>query len=102
MGYYQAGDATGWHAPMLVPQDSGTGGAGGNLTIVTPALAAWRAKHPGHSFPGGGVSGYRRMNVGNVKALRRSMRRVTGFAHLAKKVMSFTSKHKMKTRKRSR
>lgn len=38
----------------------------------------------------------RRMNVLNSKALRRSMRRVTGFAHFARKTISFTHRVKMK------
>jgi hypothetical protein len=33
----------------------------------------------------------RRMHVTNVKALRRAIRRCSGFAHLAKKVLRFTS-----------
>jgi hypothetical protein len=44
---------------------------------------------------------YRRMNVLNPRALRRSMRRVQGFARFARKTMSFTKRHKMKRRKRS-
>ncbi len=43
----------------------------------------------------------RRMNVANVKALRRSMRRVGGFAKLAGHTISFTRRVKMKKRKRS-
>jgi hypothetical protein len=42
----------------------------------------------------------RSMHVTNVKALRRSMRRVQGFAKLARKVMTFTSTHRMKRRRR--
>src|SRR5712692_6206280 len=34
---------------------------------------------------------HRRMHVTNVKALRRAIRRATGFAHLARKVLRFTS-----------
>lgn len=43
----------------------------------------------------------RRMNVGNVRALRRAMRRVQSFAKLAHKTISFTHRVKMKKRKRS-
>ena len=43
---------------------------------------------------------YRRMNVANVRALRRSMRRVQGFAKLARKTVSFTQRVKMKKRRR--
>lgn len=42
----------------------------------------------------------RRINVGNIKALRRSMRRVQGFAKLCKKTISFTTRVKMKKRRR--
>jgi hypothetical protein len=49
---------------------------------------------------GGGGRTYKRMNVGNVKALRRSMRRVQGFAKLAKQTISFTKSTRMKTRRR--
>jgi hypothetical protein len=43
---------------------------------------------------------HRRTNVGNIKALRRAMRRVQGFAKLAHKTISFVHKVKMKKRKR--
>ena len=42
----------------------------------------------------------RRMNVLNPKALRRSMRRVQGFAKFAKKTISFTRRVKMKKARR--
>lgn len=41
-----------------------------------------------------------RMNVTNSRALRRSMRRVQGFARLAKKTITFTQRVKMKKRRR--
>jgi hypothetical protein len=48
----------------------------------------------------------RRLNVTNVKALRRSIRRCTGFAKLAKRVLRFTSprppRGRVTFRKRSR
>lgn len=43
----------------------------------------------------------RRMNVTNPKALRRSMRRVEGFARIAKRTISFTKRVKMKKRRRA-
>lgn len=43
---------------------------------------------------------YRRMNPGNVRALRRSMRRVNSFAKLARQTISFTHRVKMKKRGR--
>ena len=88
MGYYRAGDATsgGWQAPMLLPPPSTPSAAATGSASPTGFLAPDRPHH--------------RMNVGNVKALRRSMRRVQGFARLARKVMTFTSHHKMKKHKR--
>lgn len=38
---------------------------------------------------GGGGGGRRRMNVANVKALRRAIRRAHGFAKLSRKVMTY-------------
>lgn len=43
---------------------------------------------------------YRRTNVGNIRALRRAMRRVQGFAKLAHKTISFTHRVKMKKRRK--
>jgi len=43
---------------------------------------------------------YRRMNPGNIRALRRSMRRVQSFAKLARKTISFTQRVKMKKGRR--
>lgn len=49
----------------------------------------------------GMVGGRRRsMNAGNVKALRRSMRRVEAFATLAKKTIAFTKATRMKSTKK--
>lgn len=42
----------------------------------------------------------RRMNVLNPRALRRSMRRVYGFAHFAKRTITFTHRVRMKKRGR--
>lgn len=44
----------------------------------------------------------RRTNVGNIKALRRAMSRVQGFAKLAKSTIQFTKTTRMKKRKGSR
>lgn len=45
---------------------------------------------------------YRRMNVTNVKALRRAGRRVDGFVRLAKQLITMHQKHHIKPRKRRR
>jgi hypothetical protein len=42
---------------------------------------------------------YRRTNVGNARALRRSMRRVEGFSKMAKRTITFTKRTKLKKRK---
>lgn len=44
----------------------------------------------------------RRMNVLNPRALKRSMRRVEGFAAFAKRTISFTKKVKMKKQRRKK
>lgn len=54
------------------------------------------------AFGGHGGRKYRRMDVGNVKALRRSMRRVEGFAKLAKSTIAFTHQTRMRKRGRKR
>jgi hypothetical protein len=40
------------------------------------------------------------MNVTNVHALRRAMRRVTGFSHLAKATIAFTHSTHLKKKRR--
>lgn len=62
-------------------------GAGSAATAIKEAL-------------GGGGRSYRRMNVLNPRALRRSMRRVQGFAKFARKTISFTQRVKMKKRRK--
>jgi hypothetical protein len=95
VGYYSAGD--GGSFGVLMSDQNQT--ALDSKTYVTPALARWRSQHPGEDLP---PPAHRRMNIGNVRALRRSMRRVTGFAHLAKRVMSFTTHNKLRKRKARR
>ncbi|HMG19527.1 MAG TPA: hypothetical protein VK573_12435 [Gemmatimonadales bacterium] len=58
----------------------------------------------GRGGGGGAAGGFRRgrMNVGNVKALRRSMRRVEGFATLARKTISFTKAVRMKSSRKGK
>lgn len=88
MGYYRAGDAGSFG---VLKSDM-------NPAPSEPHLAS--DVLGGTVVSGGSGKHYRRMNVGNVRALRRSMRRVQGFAHLAKRVMTFTAHHKMKKRRR--
>lgn len=99
----------------------GPGGApitfGGSTGIVAPGfgpgpqLPRIPGTMPGGSSAYGGGSGgrsrtgangyrkYRRINVGNVRALRRSMRRVEGFAKLARQTITFTKQVRMKKRR---
>lgn len=69
-----------------VPRSWGTGPGG--------ARSPWYSAYPRRR--------YRRMNPLNVRALRRGMRRVKGFAKIAHSVMSFTKTHKLKHHRRRR
>jgi hypothetical protein len=95
-------------------------GIGMQLPKMLPAIGRTVGKFPGGKKGAliaggalgagalaGGMAGmmhggkhYRRTNVGNVKALRRAMRRVQGFAKLANSTMTFTRHHRIKKRKR--
>lgn len=100
MGYYRAGDE-GWSVPQLT---------GGDFSMLpASAYASSASSAPAYDrmsidAPGGpGIHRRRgRMHVTNVKALRRAMRRVVGFARVARKVMTFTSHHKLKKGRRGR
>jgi hypothetical protein len=93
MGYYQGGDvgagpaAASGAASYLAPASSGTTW-GGSQSYITPARQAQLDR---------GMTGYgkmhRTMRVGNVKALHRAMRRLSGFERLARKVITFTHPH---------
>jgi len=80
-------------------------GIAGPRIIPTPGFIG-----AGQRLIPGGASGYmlgrrRRMNVANTKALRRALRRATGFERLAKRVGRFTNPGKifrLKVRKRAR
>ena len=107
MGYYRGGDFLGisnWN-PFSAPNSDG-------VSLDTRADAITRSIQGGAAtMPGGAIAdprdaGWRRMgralvpsrrmNPTNVRALRRSMRRVQSFARIAKSVMTFTHAHKMK------
>jgi len=75
-----------------VGKNKGLIGAGA-LGLGAGALA-------GGMMAGGERRRYRRMNPGNVKALKRSMRRVQSFAKLARSTMTFTTHHKLKKPRR--
>jgi hypothetical protein len=113
MGYYQAGDyyAAGfnWQGALntavdvvggIVPQwldrgarqVSGLGSAppfsmtpGGLAAVAAGTSSPARAARAGR----GGGGGYRRMNPGNFRALRRSMRRLKSFEKAARQVYHF-------------
>ena len=95
----------------FVPSGPGTlrpYGAAPQMPMLPPGQAGMRRMHWNKSTyitRGGGTSKWpqqllvhvkgtnpvpsRRMNVGNARALRRALHRVSGFAHLARRVMSF-------------
>jgi hypothetical protein len=66
----------------------GSAAAAGIASTLAPKVAKHVKKVLRH-IAGGGRSG-RRMNPGNFKALRRSMRRLQAFQHAARKVYQFT------------
>lgn len=68
------------------------------------ALAAMAGKAKGllPAMKGGRARRHRRMHVTNVRALKRAMRRVQGFSHLARKTIGFTKRVHMKKRRRGR
>ncbi len=77
---------------------------GGSGQVVLPGLGqgGLPTLQPVSTLLAGGKLGTRRrMNVLNPHALRRSMRRVQGFAKFARKTITFTRKVKMKKRRRS-
>jgi hypothetical protein len=61
-------------------------GISGPSAAAAPTFAQQMAAQP---LDTGGRRRYRHMNVCNVRALRRSLRRVSGFARVARKVMVF-------------
>jgi hypothetical protein len=104
MGYYQAGGFyqggglfDDFLSGLQTPQEKAK--ANQLQGMVRDAWSPGRGPEPGHSTPPSDRV-YRRMNVGNVRALRRSMRRVQAFAKLAHKTISFTHHVKMKKHRR--
>lgn len=73
------------HPVLTAAGAAGVAGAAAGMGLGKLGRAA------GHPL-GGGMRRRRRMRVTNPKALRRAIRRATGFAHLAKKVLSFTER----------
>lgn len=74
-------------ANQLAPSFGPGVGAGG-LAAVAPTVKKMAKRLMSHLRGGGGR--HHRMNPGNFKALRRSMRRLKSFEHAAKRVYSFT------------
>lgn len=73
-----AGSGTGHRAPSGMP-------AGSRVQVFRAGVAATQGRRR-----------YRRVRVGNIKALRRAMRRVQGFAKLAHQTITFTHHTKLK------
>jgi hypothetical protein len=93
MGYYMAGGLLDDLKNALAP--------GGAQSIVKGTGALIKAASPwANDTPPSDHRRYRRMNPGNVRALRRSMRRVQAFAKLARHTIAFTHHVKMKKHRR--
>lgn len=78
-----AGPGTGHRAPSRAPTATGISGHAAALGQLGLAGGFARRRH-------------RRLRVTNVRALRRAMRRVQGFAHLASKTIAFTHRVRMR------
>lgn len=92
----RAGSMVVKHPVLSAAAAAGTVGGVGSLTIRHPAgMAGAMGGAPMRGFHvsrrTGAMVRNRRMRVTNVRALRRAIRRCTGFAHLAKRVLRFTS-----------
>lgn len=91
----RAGTMIAKHPVLTAAGAAGTIGVLGGAATTHPvlsgmgAMAAGRGMHM--SKRTGKMVRNRRMRVTNVRALRRAIRRCTGFAHLAKRVLRFTS-----------
>jgi hypothetical protein len=84
------------HPVLSAAAGAGVVGGLGSLAIRHPAgMAATMGGAPMRGYHisrrTGAMVRNRRMRVTNVRALRRAIRRCTGFAHLAKRVLRFTS-----------
>lgn len=86
-----------------------SGGQPSPLTTLATACPRGfhQGKHKSLLHPFGGCVKNRRMNVANTRALRRSIRRLSGFEKLAKRVLRITthrpvSVHGFKKRRRTR
>lgn len=79
------------------------GGAMGGIpgAVIGGVASAGAGALIGRAFGGGGSSGrrYRRINVANVKALNRAVRRVQGFSKLAKETIQLERQVRLKHRK---
>lgn len=84
MGYYAAGGL-----PDVIPSH-------------TPRAGLKALDEGGHDTPPSDRPRYRRTNPGNVRALRRAMRRVQAFAKLASHTIQFTHRVKMKRHRKRR
>lgn len=91
--------------PLTIPSPTSLqlGIPGAGLTFpLGPAGHGRSARAPRINPRTGEPMKTRRMNILNPKALRRSMRRVEGFAHFAKRTIAFTHKVHMKKKGRKR
>ncbi len=103
MSYYQMGDYYRRGGPVSaaltlakraapwLARTAGAAATAGTIYEAFKGVTAPSAAGPSAApdVAGGGGGRRRRMNVCNVRALRRSLRRVSGFAKVARKVMVF-------------
>ena len=99
MGYYRAGGPPPGNLVMMDAINPPATDSGAPYRI-TPGRMEQIRRGGGYLDAPYSGGGYRRMNPGNVRALRRSMRRVQAFAKLAKKTISFTHHVRMKKHRR--
>jgi len=66
------------------------GGAVGRAGMVPAGIKGFHACKSKHGCKGGALVRNRHMRVTNPRALRRSLRRISGFARIARRVLHFT------------
>ena len=80
----------------------GVGGIAGGWMDQARARGEGMSRSEEENILAGGFGRRRRLNPGNVQALRRSMRRVESFARLAKKTIHFVHTTKLKSSRKAR
>lgn len=92
---FAAGPGGGMPAFSPFPLSTSAGQPSALTTLMTACPRGFhQGKHKTLLHPFGGCVKNRRMNVANVRALRRSIRRLSGFEKLARRVLRITSPRK--------